>query len=232
MAKSKSTATNLSSHVPTSSSSAKSLIASQSLGILTATEKPESRIRRNSKSDAASSSQARQQDAYLGGLVDTAKEKPVATKEESGDVSPATIRHTEAVFSIVRGIYGREHDDPMDDLEVNMAIGGIFLNATLPAAVDLGRACEANLRYVKNDLWNSVGQLFLETGKLISEQEEITGFSTVGFKDATWMSTSLLCEEVYQITNAKTYVFSVSVLCVGKMGDDPTATRKSKMKWC
>ena len=86
MAKSKSTATNLSSHVPTSSSSAKSPIASKGPGILVATEKPQSRMRRNSKSDAASSSQVRLQDAYLGGLMDTATGKLVATKEESGDV--------------------------------------------------------------------------------------------------------------------------------------------------
>ena len=46
-------------------------------------------------------------------------------------MSPDTVHHTEAVFSIVREIYGREHDDPMDDLDVNMAIWGIFLNATL-----------------------------------------------------------------------------------------------------
>ena len=36
--------------------------------------------------------------------------------------SPATVHHTEAVLPIVRKIYGREHDDPMDDLDVNMAI--------------------------------------------------------------------------------------------------------------
>ena len=82
VATSKSTATNLSSHVPTSSSSAKSPIASNGPGILVAIGKPESRMRRNSKSDAASSFQARLQDAYFGGLMDTATEKPVATKEE------------------------------------------------------------------------------------------------------------------------------------------------------
>ena len=97
-------------------------------------------------------------------------------------VSPATLHHTEAVFSIVREIYGREHDDPVDDLDVNMTIWGIFLNATLRAAVHLGQDYEANLRYVKNNLWNSVGLLFRETGKLISEQKEITGVSTLGFQ--------------------------------------------------
>ena len=78
---------NLSSHVPTSSSSAESPIAFTSPGILIAMGKPESRMRRNSKSDAASSSQVRLQDAYLGGLLmDTATGNPVATEEESGDM--------------------------------------------------------------------------------------------------------------------------------------------------
>ena len=76
---------NLSSHVPTTSSSAISPIASKRSWILTATEKPDSMLRRNSKSDTASSSQARLQDAYFGGLMDTATEKLVAAKEESGD---------------------------------------------------------------------------------------------------------------------------------------------------
>ena len=86
VAKSKSTARNLSSHVPASSSTAKIPIACGSPEILTAAEKPESRMRGNSKSDAASSSQVKLQDAYLGGLMDTAMEKPVATKKESGTV--------------------------------------------------------------------------------------------------------------------------------------------------
>ena len=72
--------------------------------------------------------------------------------------SPATVHRTEAVFSIVRNIYRREHDDPVDDLDVNMDIWGIFLNTTLRAAVHLGKDHEANLRYVKNHFWNSVGQ--------------------------------------------------------------------------
>ena len=136
--------------------------------------------------------------------MDTATEKPVATKEESGDVdlseseteseeevtgrpvayetatekryassksdcqgspkaektaqshnlhvSPATVPHTEAIFSIVRNISGRgrEHDDPMDDLDVNMTMWCIFLNTTLRAAVHLGQDYEANSRFVKN----------------------------------------------------------------------------------
>ena len=60
--------------------------ASKSPGILIAEEKLESKMRRNSKSDAASSSQVRLQDAYFGRLMDTATVKLVTTKEESRDV--------------------------------------------------------------------------------------------------------------------------------------------------
>ena len=66
----------------------------------------------------------------------------------------------------------------MDDLDVNMATRGILLNTILQAAVHFGQDYEANLRFVKNRLWNSVGHLFDETGILISEQTEITGVNT------------------------------------------------------
>ena len=105
------------------------------------------------------------------------------------------------------------------------------MNATLRAAFHLGQDSETSSRYVKNHLWKRIGQLFRETGKLISEQKEITGVSKIQSQGSTWMSTSLLCSRAYQITNAKTYVFSDSVLCVGKMVDDPIATWKSKIEW-
>ena len=119
----------------------------------------------------------------------------------------------------------------MHDLDVNMAIWGIFLNAILRAAVHFGQDYEVNSRYVNNNLWNRKGQLFRETGNLIRDQKEIIGVTTIDFKELTWMSTSLLSEKACRFTNAKTYVFSDCVLCVGKMGDDPVATWKSKIIW-
>ena len=144
-------------------------------------------------------------------------------------VSPATVHHMEAAFSIVRVIYGREHDDPMNDLDVNMALWIMYLNTALRAAVHLGQDHDANLHYVKNHPWNSVGQVVNETGKLISEQKEITGVSTTDFQDATWMSTSLLCEKAYRIANAKVFVFAASVPCVGEMKGDQTRHGRAKL---
>ena len=113
------------------------------------------------------------------------QERPTAEKIEWShnlQVSPATIHHTEAAFSIVRVFNGREHDDPMSDLDVKMTIWSIFLNATLRAAVHLGQDYEVNLRYLKNNIWNSVGQLSNETGKLISNQTEITDVKDYRFQ--------------------------------------------------
>ena len=57
-------------------------ITSKSPGILTAsTGKPDARVRRNSKPDAASSSQGRLKDAYLGGLMAEVAVKLAATDE-------------------------------------------------------------------------------------------------------------------------------------------------------
>ena len=114
---------------------------------------------------------------------------------------------------------------------MNAAIWGIFLNTTLQAAVNFGQHCEVHLRFVKNHLWKSLEKLFNETRRLIRDQTEIIGMKTIEFKELTWRSTSLLCTRANQISNTKTYVFSDSVLCVRKMGDDPIATWKSKIKW-
>ena len=159
-------------------------------------------MRENSESDAASSSQARLQDAHLGGLTDTATVKPVATKDESGDVDlsePETWSSREEAVLVkltawkkatgwnpmhpvnqtnrevqklkeknghtiyTSGDLRTRTWQPMDDMDVDMAIWGTFLNATRRrAAVHLGQDYEASLRYVIKHLWNSVGQSFNE----------------------------------------------------------------------
>ena len=51
--------------------------------------------------------------------------------------TPHTSHFLDAVFSMVREIYGRQPGDPMKDLDVNLAIWGMFMNTTLRAAVHL-----------------------------------------------------------------------------------------------
>ena len=89
VAKSKPTAMNLTSTVSTSSSSVKDPIASKSPGDTQSFRKSGARARRNSKTDAAWSSQGRLKDAYFGGLMVGVARKPAATdkSQESWEFS-------------------------------------------------------------------------------------------------------------------------------------------------
>ena len=91
------------------------------------------------------------------------------------------------------------------------------MNATLKAAVHLGNEHDVNLRFVKKYLRKTTGQLFRETEKLIS--------------DLRWLSTNLLHSRAHQYVTAKVYVFSDSVLCLGKMGHNPVEFWKKQIKW-
>ena len=55
--------------------------------------------------------------------------------------------------------------------------------------------------------------------------------TTIDYKELTWRSTSLPCDKAFEITNAQTYVFADSVLCLGSMRDEPVEACKNKIKW-
>ena len=79
-------------------------------------------------------------------------------------------------------------------------------------------------------------QLFLEIYRTTfrwdsSGQTETTGISLIDSKDLKWISTSLLHSRAYQYANAKIYVFSDSVLCLGRMGPDPVEIWKKQIQW-
>ena len=87
-----------------------------------------------------------------------------------------------------------------------------------------------NLRFTKNQFLKSAKQLFQVTDKLIEDQTEISGLTTIDYKELTWTSTSLLCDEAFEITNAKTYVFADSVLCLKSVRDEPVEAWENKIR--
>ena len=165
VSKSRPVVMNISSYFIATGSSASSPIASKSPGMPIASGKPDSRMSIEPSSfDAASTSQARLKDTYLGGLMEEQRRDPSHQEEEnSGDsdnfaagtwnykeesvaqnnkawekplahgasssvhqesqkntdatwdhnphISPDTSHYMEAVFSIVRKIYGRSMEN-------------------------------------------------------------------------------------------------------------------------
>ena len=62
------------------------------------------------------------------------------------------------------------------------------------------------------------------TGKLISEQsDEIYGVKTIYWEDSSWKYLSLVGDEqLISLLHTKVCVFSDSVLCLGKMSENPS----------
>ena len=66
-------------------------------------------------------------------------------------------------------------------------------------------------------------QMFDISEKLITEEsDEIYGVKTINWEDSSWKYSSLVGdEEVISLSHTKVYVFSDSVLCFGKMNENP-----------
>ena len=65
-------------------------------------------------------------------------------------------------------------------------------------------------------------QMFDITEKLIIEEEEIYGVDTIGWENHSWKYLSLIVDEQnINLQRTKVYVFSDSVLCLGKIHENP-----------
>ena len=98
------------------------------------------------------------------------------------------------------------------------------MSSTLQASVFMGDNYSVNLHSIKNtgkDL--TMKQMFDISEKLIARQsDEISGVNTINWDDSSWKYLSLICdEEVISLSHAKVYVLSDSVLCLGKMNENP-----------
>ena len=82
--------------------------------------------------------------------------------------------------------YGLNPTDQMNDLDVNTATWSIFMSVTLQAAAHLGTDYTENLRSTKNQPKKSLRQLLQGTGRLITDQTEIAGLTTIDWKQPVW----------------------------------------------
>ena len=72
-------------------------------------------------------------------------------------ISSAVVSYMDKVYSIAKKTYHRKPTDEMEDLGLNAAIWGMFMNTTLQAAVHLRQDNDQNLRFVNISgvLWRS-----------------------------------------------------------------------------
>ena len=94
------------------------------------------------------------------------------------------------------------------------------MTSTLEASVFIGKNYSQNLRCIKNTSNNlTMKQMFDISEKLtVGQSDEIYGVTPINWDDSSWKHLSLIGdEEVISLSHAICYVFSDSVLCLGKM---------------
>ena len=99
---------------------------------------------------------------------------------------------------------------------------------TLESAVFMGKNYSDNLHSIKNTKDLDI------SAKLVSEQDEIYGVKTIDWEDFSWKYLSLIGDEqVISLQRTKVSVFSDSVLCLGKMNENPrsNAAWEQRLGW-
>ena len=93
---------------------------------------------------------------------------------------------------------------------------------TMESAVFMGKNYLINCQSIVNTTDLTLGQKFDISTRLVSEQEEISGLETIGWENHSWTYLSLIGDErVINLQRTKVYVFSDSVLCLGKIFENP-----------
>ena len=97
------------------------------------------------------------------------------------------------------------------------------MSSTLQASVFMEKNYSDNWHSIENtgnDLTSK--QMFDISEKLVTEQsDEIHGVNTMNREDSSWKYLSLIDgEQVISLQRTKVYIFSVSVLCLGKVNEN------------
>ena len=85
----------------------------------------------------------------------------------------------------------------------------------------MGKNYSDNWHSIKNTKDLTMKQMFDISAKLVSEQDEIYGVKTVDWENSSWKYLSLIGDEqVISLQRTEVYVFSDSVLCLGKIHEN------------
>ena len=108
------------------------------------------------------------------------------------------------------------------------------MTVTMESAVFMGKNYQNNSHSIVNTTDLTLTQMFDISTKLVSEQDEISGLETNGWENHSWRNLSLIGDErIINLQRTKVYVFSYSVLCLGKIHQHPNANEawKNRMEW-
>ena len=113
--------------------------------------------------------------------------------------------------------------------EEHSIIWGMFMAATMNAATFMGKNFSTIQNFIKNHEDLTWKQMFDVTAQLVNDQEEIHGLDKIHWGKNSWRRLSLIVDEtVINLQRTKVYVFSDSVLCLGKVLQNPESNEAWK----
>ena len=110
----------------------------------------------------------------------------------------------------------------------------MFMDVTCESAVFMGKNYSDNRHSIKSTKDRTMKQMFDISAKLVSEQDEIYGVKTIDWENYSWKYLSLIGDEqVISLQRTTVYVFSDSVLCLGKIHENlqSNAAREQRLEW-
>ena len=106
--------------------------------------------------------------------------------------------------------------------EKHSMIWRMFVAVTMESAVFMGKNYQNNFHSIVNTTGLTVKQMFDISTKLVTEQDEISGLETIGWENHSWKYLSLIGDERFiNLQRTRVYLFSHSVLCLGKIIENP-----------
>ena len=100
------------------------------------------------------------------------------------------------------------------------------MTLTMESAVFMGKNYLNNCQSIANTTDLTLKQMFDISAKLVSEQDEMYGVTTIDWENSSWKYLSLIGDErVINLQRTRVYVFSDPVLCLGKILENPPIER-------
>ena len=152
-----------------------------------------------------------------------------SSAEADSELSSESRSFLHRVNDQVRKRQKQSSKDATKDSDKHSVIWVMFMSSTLQASELIGKNYSDNWHSIKNTEDLTMKQMFDISEKLITEQsDEIYGVKTINWEDSSWKYLSLIGDEqVISLLHTKVYVFSDSVLCLGKMNENP----QSNIAW-
>ena len=112
--------------------------------------------------------------------------------------------------------------DDAEDCTEHSIVWGMFMATTLNAVTFMGKSYSTMQNVVQNKEKITLKQMFDITAQTIHNDEEIYCLDKIEYQRNTWTQLSLINDPVdIGLPSAKVYVFSDSVLCLGKVLQHP-----------